>query len=306
MSELPFGCRRISEATVIVKTEATLAEQMRRRGVRTALFRGRYWRHVGGLFWQPVHWLARLSADELGRPHSLCLGYASTVRPEDESAAAGRMPLHLLEGDDLKTYDTSTLPAKRRNQLRKAWKMVEVVQMIDPSAHLRRLYEVTCSAIKRFRGSRLPDFERLANGLQRRVCEDGDLLVGGFVDGTLAGYFLVGCVDGVAYIDQVMLDTDYLASDIGTGLTFETVMVLKRHGAIQEVVYGRHTPERPRLSAFKEGMGFRVVSYPLKYWLSPFLRRYLSWRAPEKLYRITGVWPQNHSQNYIGVGSLDT
>ena len=249
--------------------------------------------HVGGLFWQPVHWLARLSAAEVGRPHPLCLGYASAVRSGDESAAAGSMPLHLLDGDDLRTYDISALPSKRRNQLRKAWKTVKVVEMHDPIPHLHRLFKVTCSAIERFRGSGLPEFERLATGLQRRVREDGDLLVGGFVDGTLAGYFLVGCVEGVAYIDQVMLDTEYLASDIGTGLTYETVMVLKRHGCIREVVYGRHTPERPQLSTFKEGMGFRVVSYPLKYWLSPFLRLYLAWRAPEKLYRLTGIMPRS-------------
>jgi hypothetical protein len=303
MSELPLGCRPISEAMVIVKTEATLAEQMRRRGVRTALFRGRYWVHVGGLFWQPVHWLARLSADEVGRPHPLCLGFASTVRAGDEGAAAGRMPLHLLSDAELKTYDISTLPAKRRNQLRKAWRMVKVVEMHDPTVHLRRLYEVTCSAIKRFRGSGMPDFERLATGLQRRVLEDRDLLVGGFVNGTLAGYFLVSCVEGVAYIDQVMLDTEYLSSDIGTGLTYETVMVLKRHGSIRDVVYGLHTPELTQLSTFKEGMGFRVVFHPLKYWLSPILRFYLAWRAPEKLYRITGIRPRSHPNGHANLGT---
>ena len=303
MSELPLGCRPISEAMVIVKTEATLAEQMRRRGVRTVLFRGRYWMHVGGLFWQPVHWLARLSADEVGRPHPLCLGFASTVRTGDEGAAVGRMPLHLLSGDDLDAYDISRLSSNRRSHLRRAWKRVAVVEMRDPSAHLHRLYEVTCSAIKRFRGSGMPNFERLATGLQRRVREEGDLLVAGFVNSTLAGYFLVSCVEDVAYIDQVMLDTEYLSTYIGTGLAYETIMVLKRCRHIRHVVHGLHAPEQPQLCAFKDGMGFRVVPWPVMYWLSPLLRFYLAWRAPEKLYRITGIRPRSHPNGHANLGT---
>ena len=292
LTGLPSGCRPIGEALVVVKSEAALAHQLRERGVRTALAKGRHWLHVGGLFWQPVHWLARLSASEVARPHPLCLGFASTVRVEDEGVATGCMPLHLLSGADLEAYDVATLPAKRRNQLRKAWKVVQVVDMRDPTPHLRRLHEVTCSAIERFRGSRLPAFERMASGLVRRVRDDKDLLVAGFVEGTLAGYFLVSCVEDVAYIDQVMLDTKYLSSDIGTGLTYETVMVLKRHGGLRHVVYGRHSSERPQLSKFKEGMGFKVVAWPVKYWLAPLLRHYLTWRAPYKLYRLTGSWPR--------------
>ncbi len=292
MTGVPTGCRPIGEASVAVKSEAVLAQQLRRRGVRTVLARGRHWMHVGGLFWQPVHWLARLPAAAVGRPHRLCLGFASTLRAEDEKVATGSMPLHLLSGSDLETYDVSTLAAKRRNQLRKAWKMVQVVDMRDPAPHLRRLHEVTCSAIARFRGGKPPAFERLAAGLTRRVRDDRDLLVAGFVEGTLAGYFLVSCVDDVAYIDQVMLDTEYLSSDIGTGLTYETVMVIKRHGGIRHVVYGRHSSERPHLSSFKEGMGFKVSAWPVKYWLAPLLRHYVMWRAPEKLYRLTGTSPQ--------------
>lgn len=283
------GCIPVSDATIVPKSEAELAHQLRRRGIRTTQAKGRYWMHTGGLFWQPVHWLARLPAADVHRPHGLCLGFASTVRAEDGEAAAGRMPLHLLSTTDLAAYDVPALPAKRRNQLRKAWKHVEFVEIFDPSPHLCRLHEVTCSAVGRFRGTKLPEFERLAAGLTRRLREDRDLLTAGFVKGTLAGYFLVSVVSDVAYIDQVMLDTEYLSTDIGTGLTFETVIVLKRHGGIRHVVYGRHSREQPHLSSFKEGMGFKVTGWPVKFWLSPLLRRYMSWRAPDKLYRITGA-----------------
>ena len=291
MTSLPEGCVPIQEAEVVVKSEEALAQRMRARGVRIAHAKGRYWMHVGGLFWQPVHWLARLPAAAAGRPHPFCLGYACTVCMEDESIATGHMPLHVLGGADLAAYDVARLPAKRRNQLRKAWRMVQIVEMRDPAPYLRRLHEVTCSAVERFRGSGLPKFEKFAAGLTRRRCEDRDLLIAGFIERTLAGYFLVSCVEDVAYIDQVMLDTKYLSSDIGTGLTYETVMVLKRHGGLRFVVYGRHTPEQPELCRFKEGMGFKVVSWPVKWWLVAPLRRYLAWRAPAKLYRITGTWP---------------
>jgi len=248
--------------------------------------------HAGGLFWQPVHWLARLPAAEVDKPHRMCLGFASTVRAEDEGSVQGRMPLHLLSGADLDAYDITLLPAKRRNQLRKAWKTVEIVQVIDASPHLRPLYDVTCNAISRFRGGKLPEYERLAAGLTRRLREDRDLLAAGFVDGQLAGYFLLSCVDDVAYIDQVMLATEYLSTDIGTGLTYETVMILKRQRRVRYAVYGLHSVEKPSLTRFKDAMGFNVVAWPVKYSLSPLLRRYLSWRAPEKLYRVTGIWPQ--------------
>ena len=301
MTRLPPGCGPMEEAEVVVKSEAALAQRLRARGVRIAHANGRYWMHVGGLFWQPVHWLARLPAAAAGRPHPLCLGFACTLSAEEDSVATGRMPLHVLGGTDFEAYDVAALPAKRRNQLRKAWKTVQIVEMRDPGPHLRRLHEVTCSAVERFRGSRLPEFERFAAGLTRRRSEDRDLLVAGFVDGTLAGYFLVSCVEDVAYIDQVMLDTRYLSSDIGTGVTYETVMLLKRRGGLNFVVYGRHTPERPELSRFKEGMGFKVVCWPLKWWLAAPLRRYLAWRAPAKLYRLTGCWPAGAAAREHGV-----
>lgn len=299
MTEFFEGCVSICEAKVTAKTEATLAQAMRQRGIRTTLAKGRYWMHVGGLFWQPVHWLARLPATAVGRPHPLCLGYVCTIRAEDESFATGRMPLHVLGGADLESYDIATLPAKRRNQLRKAWKLVTVVAIVDPTPYIQRLHEVTCDAVARFKGGKLPELNRFASGLVRRLRDDRDLLVAGFVEGTLAGYFLVSCVEDVAYIDQVMLDTKYLSSDIGTGLTYETVMVLKRHGGIKHVVYGRHTPEQPQLCNFKEGMGFKVVAWPVRSWLMPPLRYYLAHWEPSKLYRITGSWPSsinNHGQ----------
>ena len=263
MSGFPQGCTPISEATAVPKSEAVQAQQLDRRGIRTTKAKGRYWMHAGGLFWQPVHWLARLPAAEVEKPHRMCLGFASTVRAEDEGGVQGRMPLHLLSGADLDAYDIATLPAKRRNQLRKAWKTVEIVQVIDAGPHLRRLYDVTCSAISRFRGGRPPDYERLAAGLTRRLREDGDLLTAGFVNGVLAGYFLVSCVDDVAYIDQVMLATEYLSTDIGTVLTYETVMVLKRQRRVRHAVYGMHSVEKPPLTRFKEGMGFKVVTFEL-------------------------------------------
>lgn len=292
MSVIHQGCIPNSEAFVVPKSEAVLVSQLRRRGVRTSQFKGHHWIHCGGLFWQPVHWLARLPAPVVDRPHPLCLGYASTVREEDKQFAQGHMPLHLLSGVDLDTYDAARFRAKRRNQLRKALKLVEFVQIIDPHPHLRRLYEITCVAVARFRGNRLPAFDRFATGISRRVVEEQDTLIAGFVNATLAGYFLISCVDDVAYIDQVMLDTAYLPTDIGTGLTYETVMILKRNGRIQHVVYGRHSVEKPTLTSFKEDMGFKVVAWPVKFWLSPLLRLYLVWRAPEKLYRLTGNWPK--------------
>lgn len=276
----------ISEAHLEPKSRSRFVECLERRGEKVARICGTYWRKTNPLFFDSLHWLARMPVSSVKKPHPLCLGFRTTVALDEADQVKGRMPIHLLGGEDLAKYDEATLPSKRRNQLRKARKLVQFIQVIRPEAHLERLHEIVASAVTRIGYTQPPDFERYRRGIVRRVREDRDALLAGLVDGRLAGYFLVSVVEDVAYIEQVMLDTEYLSTDIGTGLTFETVRVIQRARQIQFVVYGLHSIENPSLTRFKEGMGFKVVEWPVKYWLSPLLKWYLSWRAPEKLYRI--------------------
>jgi hypothetical protein len=96
-------------------------------------------------------------------------------------------------------------------------------------------------------------------------------------------------VDDVAYIDTVLLATEFLSTDIGTALAFEAVQVARRCPQIKYVVYGLHSIEDSRLGVFKEGMGFKVHLWPLKYQIPRIMCWLIGRRSPEKLYRLTGV-----------------
>lgn len=288
MVPFPPGCIPISDGSIVPKTEARLAAQLRRRGVWTREVNGRHWMHVGGFVWQPVHWLARLPVGEVAKPHLLCLGFSSTLMPEQRQAANGSVPVHLLGEGDLASYDEKSLNSERRRQLRRARERAMYAQVVDVAAHIERLYAIAQSTLARVGKRQVPAFSTFRSGLLRRVQDDRDCLVVGLVEGEIAAYRLLVPVEDVVYFAQTMADTAYLKTHVGVGLYFESAQLARRCNGTRYLVSGLHIPNLESLTSFKESMGFQVASWPARNWVSPLLRRYLEWRAPDKLYRITG------------------
>ena len=114
------------------------------------------------------------------------------------------------------------------------------------------------------------------------------VVLAGLIDEKLGGYLCGKAIGGTAYIDTVLLATEALPTNIGTGLVFDFVQRCKQSGQVAEVVYGLHTPEDPRLVAYKENMLFPVVRVPTRVWMLPGIGSALRRWKPGVHYRLTG------------------
>lgn len=279
--------RDVSEAVLPAMTEAELANWQRSHGTKVILHRDRYWRETAFGFYEPLHWMARLSAQEATSPTVLCWGFRTTLCEDDSVAATGSIPLHLLT--NVADYDMQSLGSNRRNHLRRCYKRSKIVQLTDLALLQEQGYEVILSSNQRTAYAKLPSKkDYLASLSADNYNVANQLFLAGIIDGKLGGYISGYAVSGTAYIQDVKIATEAFSSYIGIGLAFEFVQACRRSGNISEVVYGLHSREDSALCAFKEGMGFPAKHIPTKVEMNQMIGKLIRWRYPDKYYRLTG------------------
>lgn len=275
-----------SEVVIHPSTEAELADAVMKHGKKVIQITGRYWKATAPGFFEPIHWLARMRIEDVRRPCHNCWGYRSTLHMDDARYANGYLPIHLL--DDLNNYYEANLASKQRNQLRKSRKIVQIVQVLDPQPLFDQGYNVLKSAVARTHHGPVPAFDQYCCNIRRQIEDTRSITLAGLVNGKIGGYLAISAVDDVTYINTVQLATEYLPTAIGTALAFEAVQVSRRCSQIKYVVCGLHSREDPRLGVFKEGMGFKIHFWPVKYQIPRLILWLIGWRSPDKLYRLTG------------------
>lgn len=282
MSEEQTG--DIAEALIASMTEEEFASWHRSTGTHVICHRGRYWRETAFGFYEPLHWMARLSAKHATRPALLCWGFRTALCKNDTAAANGSMPIQLLT--NVHGYDFQSLGSNRRNHLRRCYKRARIIQLTDLALLQEQGYEVLLSSSKRTAYEKAPSKEDYLASLPAYTTL-GWLVLAGLIDGKLGGYLSGYAVSGTAYIQDVRIATEAFSSYVGIGLVFEFVQACRR-GDIHEVVYGLHSREDSALCVFKEGMGFPVKHIPTKVEMNPIIRKFIRWQYPHKYYRLTG------------------
>ena len=267
-------------------TEAQAADWWRARGLAVMFHRGRHWKQTRPGFFEPIHWLARLSPAEAARPRRLQWGFRATLDGVAAPMANAALALHLLDG--LEGYTLERLQSKRRFHVRKAQKLARFETIEDTTLLREQGYEVYRSARERIRSGVLPKPQYLARLDDPCLGPRGRHLLAGVVDGRLAAYLTAFAVEGTAYIENVHLASEFMSSSIGSGLIYEFVQQCRAAGAIERIVYGPHVPDAPALGVFKEGMGFPVQRIPSVMWLAPLVRLYIRRRHAHAYYMITG------------------
>lgn len=247
--------------------------------------KGRYWIAKVPGFYEPLHWMACMTEGQAKRPTLLCWGYRCSLHHQDAAHANGYMPIHLL--DALEYYDESALPSKRRNQLRKARTTTKIVQLLHPSLLENQGYAILRSATSRTAFGNLPTPETYVHNIRRQFANCQSMTLAALVGDDIGGYMVVSTVADTMYIDTVLLATEHLSTNMGTALAYEAAQVARRSG-IDKVVYGLHSREDQQLGIFKEGMGFKVQKWPVKYRINPLVVSILRKKFPDKLYRLTG------------------
>lgn len=280
--------RDVSEAVLSSMTEEEFAKYSRHKGNHVVHHRGRYWEETFPGLYQPVHLLARLSAEQVTRPSLLCWGFRAALSEDDVAAANGSIPVHLLS--NVEDYSLETLASKRRNQLRKCCKLVKIVQVIGPALLQEQGYEVLVSSLQRTNNPyrKMPSREDYLAEIADWNTHKNELIIAGLIGDKLGGYLTGYAVDGIGYMESVDLLTEALATNISTGLYFEFVQACRRSGKIREIVNSPHMPEDPALGNFKEGMGFPVKHIPTKVRMNPIIEKYIRYRRPRGYYRLTG------------------
>lgn len=277
--------RDVSEAVLTSMTEEECANWHRKRGTQVVYHRDRYWRKTTFGFYEPIHWMARLSAQQATRPVLLSWGYRTALCENDSAAATGSLPVQLLT--NVQSYDIQSLGSNRRNHLRRCYKRTKIFQLTGPKLLQEQGYEVLLSSSKRTAYEKEFSKEDYLASLSGYTDLKHGLVVAGLNDGKLGGYMTGYAVNGTAYIQEVRIATEAYSSYVGIGLVFEFVQACRR-GNIHEIVYGLHSREDSALCVFKEGMGFPAKHIPTKVEINPIISIFIKRRYPHKYYRLTG------------------
>lgn len=281
--------RPAAEATLTPTTEPEHAAWLREDGRRVREHRGRWWMSLRPGFWRPVHFLARLTAVEATKPAPLCWGFQAPLREEDAASANASAPMHWVS--DLDDFGEQNLSSNRRYQLRKSRRLVELVEATGPALLREQGYDVLASSLLRTEYGKTPTRDEYRARVERAVRPGREFVLAGLVEGRLGGYVTGFAIGPIAYLDDVVIATEALSTQIGIGLQFEFVEICRRSPGIQEVVHGLHAPEDEALSMYKQRIGFPVRHVPARLWLVPGALPLLRRAAPPVYYRWTGREP---------------
>lgn len=277
-------------AKVFSMTEEEAATWYKKQGITVIYHLGNYWKQTRFGFYEPIHFMARLSSKQAKCPAQIYWGFRASLCEDDAAKANASIPVHLLS--DVRSYDLHSLPSKRRFHIRKALNLVQFVELQNSELLKQQGYEVFCSAATRI-GATIYSKQEYLSSLENYIEPKYRFAIAGLIDGKLAGY-LVGCaINNTAYTEHVYIATEALSSSIGNGLIFEFVQACRRSGEIEQIIYGYHTPSNPSLGSFKEAMGFPITHIPAKVWINPIAKAFIRrrYRNTDVEYILTGNNP---------------
>jgi hypothetical protein len=276
----------IRDVRVVPLTEEERAASLAACGATVVRHRGRPWHAVRPGFFEPVHLLARLEAHEATRPSPLAWGFRAALASGSAPAADATLPLHVLE--DLQSWDPGRLSPRRRGKLRRCGRDAVIVPLREGRLLEEQGYAIYASHLARTRHRRVPAEPAFRAQARRLVTAGRPLVLVALVEGRLAGWVHGTAVEGVAYVDDVVVGTAFLPHQLGLGLNVELLLAFRRSPGLHTVVHGLHAREDPGLDEFKEGLGFRVVRVPARVSLPAPVRLWLRLRRPHVHYRLTG------------------
>jgi hypothetical protein len=267
-------------------TEVEAAKWYQDQGLNIIYHNNRYWKESRFSFYEPIHLLARLSADQANFSTRLMLGFRSSLRETDKNQANGSIPIHLLS--NIRNYSIKNLSSNRRNHLRRCQKRAKIVHLTDLSLLEEEGYEVYVSAATRFESKHLITKRDYLSQLGNYSSFHKRKIIAATVNGRLGGYIVTYAIEGTAYLEKVLLSTEALSAYIGIGLVFDFIESCRIGEKIDDIVYGYHTPSDPSLSAYKEALGFKIAHIPARVYINPIVQPLLKWRNPSAYYFITG------------------
>jgi hypothetical protein len=279
-----------TQAIMKAMSAEELAHSLRARGIKTSKHNDYHWKQTAPGFYEPLHWMARLSSHQATRPSPLSWGFRASINDHDQNHANGAIPLYTLPS--LKNYEEKNLSSNRRNRLRRCRKQVQIAQITDAGILRNHGYAILASATKRTgHASLVSEQSYIAeiNLLEDELSRQSRFVLGGWIDGKLGGYITGFACDGIAYLDETVIATEAMPSCIGIGLLFEFIQACRRSEDVLILVNGLHSREDSELHSFKQSFGFQVERIPAIIQMNSIARKIIRKRFPDKYYRLTGV-----------------
>ena len=300
----------IENAKLQSESEADYALWLKCQGTKIVLHRGRYWRSYRKGFYHSVHLMARMQDVDVSRPSPWCWGYCASLACSDNLYANATLPVHILRG--ISSYDLQALKSKRRNKVKCCRRHVQLVEFLEPGLLLEQGYDVVTSAHARTKYGKLPTKLVFQQQVKQLFSPRRGLVLGGLIDGRLGGFVIAIAVERTAYIEGVQLATEYLPTNVGTGLVFELIQACRRSGQIDEIVYGLHARENETLCRYKKEMSFTVENIPAKTWFFPLMGEVVRRCQSNAYYRLTGTdkrlpWLNRRNEQHVaGIDAENT
>jgi hypothetical protein len=275
-------------AVIAPITEEQLAQQLDRDGVRIRRFLGRFWRTRRG-WWEPVHQLARLARDEIGRPGP-GWGYRAVLDEDARGSSNATIPVHLLA--DVAGWSEDSLPRDARRSVRRAAAGgVRIVHVTDVRLLADQGHGVALDWSRRVGPpASTPERDGYVAAEERRLA-DGRLVLAALVDDRLVGYASAWAVGDVAYLHESKVATDDRRLGVTAALDLETLRAIRRQPEVGRASMGLHEPEWPTLTTFKSRIGFPVVQVPSFLWVAKPVELLIRARRPLAWYRLAGRMP---------------
>ncbi|GHA27799.1 GNAT family N-acetyltransferase [Oceanisphaera arctica] len=246
------------------------------------------WDEVKKGFFQPFHLIGKLSYTQFKRPASLLWGYRAALLDKDIDCANGFIPVHRMSSPE--SFSLKDLSPSRRNELNRSLRKVKWFQVESIDAFHQPAYRILNSSLARTRHMPLPSRCEFYEYCKRNV-NPGDnsrVLVSAFVEGELAGFTNIYCVDEVAYLDNLFISSEYLKTGIGAGFYYLGIDICKRSQKIKSIINGMHCIENEGVSFYKRQFGFDIAMIPARVEINPVVSHMLRKYYPHKYYRLTG------------------
>lgn len=266
--------------------EADLARWMSARGARIVEARGRYWNEVVPGFFQPLHYLARFAPRELVAPRRLCWGMRAVLTEAEAERANVVLPVHVMP--DLPTYSVDRLDRRRRQEVKKAERAVDVVVLHRPDRLIADGFPLVLEATARNSRNRAVAKPRFAAWLEAAFGGPGPVVLAMLQGESLLGFSFLFAIDGIAYAHQAFI------GDAGRRLHLDLLcfhieaQIAQRTPGVHTLVNGLHARENEGLCSFKKRQGLVVADYPSLTSLHPAADTMLRYLRPNQYYRLTG------------------
>ncbi len=280
------GGRDWREAILPMMREADLARWVRAGGGKVAEIDGRHWAEVVPGFYQPLHYLARFKAAEFVRPSLLCWGMRAVLDDADTVAANVVTPVHILP--DFTRYGADRLCRRRRQELAKAERHVDVVVLERPDRVVDQGYPLALEAARRNPRNRLVPEPAFRCWVEAAFADRSPVVLGMLQGDRLLGVSFSFAIDGVAYAHQAFIGQAGRSLHLDLLCFHVEALMAQCTPGIHTVVNGLHAPENEGLCDFKRRQGLVVAQYPGLTTMHPLAGSLIRYLRPHQFYRLTG------------------